>query len=259
MRIVSYNILDGGEGRADPLAEILLAQNADIIALVEADNVDVLERIAARLNMDYIRGEGTSGHSVALLTRWRIVHSINHAAIRPSPPCLLETLIRQPDGPEWTIGVAHFSPRAFESNEQQREKELAHLLDIFRPHRQVNRPHILAGDFNANSPIQRIDPDRCKPTTRQAWQENGGLIPRRVIQTILDTGYVDTLQAAHGEPAATMYSFTTQFPGQRLDYIFTFALDARRITAAWIEEDRLAKYASDHFPIGAELGVESES
>ena len=28
MRIVSYNILDGGEGRADPLAEVLLAHQA---------------------------------------------------------------------------------------------------------------------------------------------------------------------------------------------------------------------------------------
>jgi len=34
MRVVSYNILTGGEGRADPLAEVLLAQRADVIALV---------------------------------------------------------------------------------------------------------------------------------------------------------------------------------------------------------------------------------
>ena len=37
MRIVSYNILDGGVGRADPIAEVLLAQRPDVVGLVEAD------------------------------------------------------------------------------------------------------------------------------------------------------------------------------------------------------------------------------
>ena len=47
MRLVSYNILDGGEGRADPLAEVLLAQRADVVVLLEADQISVVERIAA--------------------------------------------------------------------------------------------------------------------------------------------------------------------------------------------------------------------
>ena len=34
MRLVSYNILDGGEGRADPLAEVIEAQRPDVIGLV---------------------------------------------------------------------------------------------------------------------------------------------------------------------------------------------------------------------------------
>ena len=31
MRVVSYNILDGGEGRADPLAEVLIARRPDVV------------------------------------------------------------------------------------------------------------------------------------------------------------------------------------------------------------------------------------
>ena len=34
------------------------------------------------------------------------------------------------------------------------------------------------------------------------------------------------------------------------DYIFAYAAAVR---SAWIEYDRLAKYASDHYPIGAEV------
>lgn len=253
MRIVSYNILDGGEGRADPLAEVIIAQEPDVVALVEADNADVLERIAGRLNMDYIRAEGTNSHSVALLSRWTIVQSANHAAIRDGVPCLLESLVRSPDGSEWPMGVVHLHARAFEADEAEREREVAALLEVFAPLRQAGRPHVLMGDFNANTPIQKLDPERCKPKTREAWHANGGQIPRRAIQKMLDAGYVDSLHAAIGDAAATAGSFTTQFPGQRVDYIFTYGIEPPRLKRAWIEQDRLAKYASDHFPIGVEI------
>jgi endonuclease/exonuclease/phosphatase family metal-dependent hydrolase len=253
MRIVSYNILDGGEGRADPLAEVIAAQRADIVALVEADNVDVLERIAGRLEMDYIRAEGTGPHAVALLSRWMIVQSINHAVIRGGLPCLLEATVRRPTGEEWIVGVTHLHPRAFEADEAVREKEVSALLEVFAPHRAAGRAHLLAGDFNANSPIQKIDPQRCKPKTRDAWEANGGQIPRRAVQMILDAGYVDCLDAASGETAARAGSFTTQYPGQRIDYVFGFGIERNRINASWIEQDRLAKYASDHYPVGVEI------
>jgi endonuclease/exonuclease/phosphatase family metal-dependent hydrolase len=250
--MVSYNILNGGEGRADPLAEIIESQHPDIVALIEADNLDVLERIAKRLQMDYIRAEGRE-HAVALLSRWAILETINHAALGPSPKCLLQAMVREPSGSEWPIGVTHFQARAFEADEQQREREVAELLRIFAPLRQAGRAHLLAGDFNANSPIQQIDPEKVKPTTRKAWEENGGQIPRRVVQKILDAGYLDSSVVVHGQKAGTMASFSTQHPGQRVDYLFTYGIDPVRLSGAWIEQDRLAKYASDHFPIGVEI------
>ncbi len=115
------------------------------------------------------------------------------------------------------------------------------------------RGHVLAGDFNANSPVQRIDPALCKARTREEWAANGGGLPRRAVQRVLDAGYVDTLWAARGEAAWGMGSFSTRFPGQRVDYIFGYGMG--RVKEAWIETDRLAKYASDHYPVGAEFGI----
>jgi len=54
-------------------------------------------------------------------------------------------------------------------------------------------------------------------------------------------------------PTKTTGTFSTQFPGQRVDYIFTYAILPSRLKDAWIEQDRLAKYASDHFQIGLEI------
>lgn len=252
MRIVSYNILDGGLGRADPLAEIIEAQRADVVVLIEADNGDVVERIAKRLDMESIIGQGRQ-HTAAVLSRWAMVESINHGAVHDKPDCLLEATIRAPGGGEWIMGAVHLRARALEADEAERERELAVLLGIFESHRRAGRPHLLAGDFNSNSPIQRIDVEKVKRTTREAWQANGKQIPRRVVQKLLEAGYVDTLVAAHPEAAPVAASFTTQHPGQRVDYIFVHGIDTRRVQDAWIEQDRLAKYASDHFPIGVEI------
>src|SRR3954467_4701123 len=80
MRIVSYNILDGGEGRADPLAEVIEAQRPDVVALVEATDLSVIERVARRLRFDYVQAVGRDQAS-ALLTRYTIRDSINHALL----------------------------------------------------------------------------------------------------------------------------------------------------------------------------------
>jgi endonuclease/exonuclease/phosphatase family metal-dependent hydrolase len=255
VRIVSYNILDGGAGRADPLAEVILAQRPDIIVIVEADDATVVERIAHRTKMDFIHAQG-GRKGAAILSRFTIHETIDHGFLLGdlvAPRSLLEAVIIDPPGREWIIGAVHLSARAREEDEQKRDREIATLLGVFKRHRDANRRHILAGDFNSNAPYQQIDPEKCKPATREAWHANGGQIPRRVVQTILNHGYTDSALAANPELARTGGSFSTQYPGQRVDYIFTHGIENGKIKQAWIEQDRLAKYASDHYLIGAEI------
>lgn len=253
MRVTSYNILNGGEGRADPLAEVILAQRADVVGIVEADNLEVLHRLGKRLNMDWVHAQGAD-HAAALFSRFPIVHSINHALLlKGGPRSLLEAVVRDEAGNEWTFGVLHLSPGAYEVNEKVREQEIAKVLQVFAPHRDEYRRHILLGDFNSNSPVQNIEPHHCKPSTQEAFAANGGEIPRRVMQLVLGAGYLDTLDEVHQPAAEGSGTFSTQAPGQRVDYILTWGFDPQRVTAAWIEHDRLAKYASDHYPVGAEI------
>lgn len=256
MRLASYNILDGGEGRADPLAEVLLAQRADVIAIIEADNQAVLQRLAQRLGMDYVVAPGV-GHSVALFSRWAIGSTVNYGVLKPAGPrAFLVAEIERPSQPRdqpLIVGALHLHPRADEADEDVRVAQLYIVLNAFADYRAHNRAHVLMGDFNANAPVQIIDPSQCKPSTRQSWERNGSLLPRRAIQLLFDHGYVDTLNAAKPQAGRTLGSFTTQHPGQRVDYIFTWGIEASRIRDAWIEHDRLAKFASDHFPVGCEI------
>jgi endonuclease/exonuclease/phosphatase family metal-dependent hydrolase len=254
MRIVSYNILDGGEGRADPLAEVIQAQRADVVVLLEADDPTVVRRIAARLKMDFIEAPAKQ-HAAALLSRWTIAGTINHSAVQPAlRGSLLEATVIERGDRQWSVGVVHLPPYAAEEAEQQREADLKILLDLFAPHRHDSRRHLLVGDFNANAPDQQIDPQQAHPSTRRAWDENGGQIPRRVVQRLLDAGYLDTMHVLDPQRARTSGTFSTQFPQQRVDYIFAHGIERAQVRSAWIEHDRLAKYASDHFPVGAEIG-----
>lgn len=253
MRIVSYNILNGGEGRADPLAEILIAQRADIVVLVEADDLAVLQRLAKRLDMDFIHATGNSS-AAALLSRWPIFESINHAPLQPKiSKSLLEAAIQEPDGPIWSMGIVHLHAHARQADEHKREEELQAVLGVFDSRRRSALPHLLLGDFNSNSPVQQIDPSACKPSTQKEWIENGGQIPRRVVQRLLDAGYIDSLHATNAQAAAAEGTFSTQHPGQRVDYIFCHGIPPARLHHAWIETNRLARYASDHFPVGLEI------
>lgn len=253
MRILSYNILDGGAGREQLLAAVIESQRPDVVALVEADEPAVVEWLANRLKMDFIHGPGNTKAS-ALLSRLPIRHTINHAPLHPEiSKSFLETAVIAPDGSELTFGVVHLHARATEADERLREKEIAQILRIFGPHRSAGRPHLLCGDFNANAPYQRIDPALCKPRTREDWKKNGGHIPRRVVQQVLDAGYIDSLRLVHVEQAETAGTFSTEFPGQRVDFLFTFRIHPRQLREAWVVYDPPAKDASDHFPVGLEM------
>lgn len=261
MNLLSYNILDGGTSgrgtRDGPERERLLWRvipaAVDVVALVEADDAGFVERLAGRLNMDFIHARGNS-HAAALLSRLPILRTVNHARLRPElEKSLLEATVLDPELGELAIGVVHLHARAYEADEDVRERELDVVLDAFAGHRRRNAPHLLCGDFNANAPYQRIDPARCKPKTRAAWEAQGGSLPRRVVQRLLDAGYVDTLHQFDREAAETQGTFSTEFCGQRVDYVFAFGIEPACITDAGIVSSSHAREASDHFPVFVEI------
>ena len=253
MRILSYNILDGGTGRTAALYSVIAGEKPDVVGLVEAEDTSVVEDLAGRLDMDFVHAPGNYKAS-ALLSRFPIRDSINRAPLHKDlTKSLLEVTVVDDKGTEWTLGVLHLHAKALEADEAVREKEISKVLTLFEPHRRANRPHLLLGDFNSNAPAQIIDPTHCKLSTREAWHKNGGHIPRRVVQQLLDAGYLDSMAVADAKNAFTSGTFSTELPGQRVDYIFAYNFGPDRIKRACIVYDGDADEASDHFPIVAEF------
>jgi endonuclease/exonuclease/phosphatase family metal-dependent hydrolase len=253
MRILSYNILDGGTGRTAALFSVIERQKPDVVGLVEAEDRAVVEDLAGRLGMDFVQGPGNHKAS-ALLSRFVIRDSINHAPLHKElTKSLLEATVVDPKGVEWTMGVLHLHAQALEADEAVREREIGKVLELFAGHREAGRAHLIMGDFNANAPGQKIDPALCKPSTREAWEKNGGRIPRRVVGRILEERYLDSMAVVDPEWAFTSGTFSTQFPGQRVDYVFAYGIEPGRIRKGEIIYDGEAHEASDHFPIAVEV------
>jgi len=83
IRIVSYDIMNGGVGRADPVAEVLLAQHAHIIAIHKSDDLSVLRRLSDRLSMDFALAASESGN-VAILSKGTIIDTTDLGFTHPN-------------------------------------------------------------------------------------------------------------------------------------------------------------------------------
>ena len=67
MRVLTYNILDGGTGRAALIAEVLEAARPDVAVLQEVVPNGLAEQLAAQLSMEAALVMGNSPRAMALL------------------------------------------------------------------------------------------------------------------------------------------------------------------------------------------------
>jgi endonuclease/exonuclease/phosphatase family metal-dependent hydrolase len=255
LRLLTYNIREGGVGRAEEIAEVITAARPDVVALQEARDPAVVERIAA------LAGFSSSGsrrlHSTGFLSNvpvlsyeWRHPPRTRHALLEVS---LADGFPR--------LFVLHL--RAWFSNwtERQRARELRGLLDGIQE--QLKREkhafafHVLAGDFNALAPGERLDSSHMPAWIRGMIWLSGRDIARSTIEMMQSDGYVDawrTLYANHEMDPG--YTFPVWEPHVRLDYVFTPKAYASRFVSCEVRRapDKV-RTASDHFPLLVEIAT----
>lgn len=79
LRVLSYNILAGGEGRLTRLTRVVQSQRPAMVALLEARSRPHVEVLARALQMEPIIGEATNRQDhVAWLSRFPVVRAKNH-------------------------------------------------------------------------------------------------------------------------------------------------------------------------------------
>ena len=255
MRLLTYNIREGGVGRAEAIAEVIKAARPDVVALQEARDPAVVERIAQLAGFRF-HGSRLS-HSTGFLSNvpvidygWRHPPRTRHALLEVS---LADGYPR--------LFVLHL--RAWFSNwtERQRARELRGLLDGIKEQLVREKDsfafHVLAGDFNALAPGERFDSSPMPRWIRGMIWLSGRDIARSTIQMMQTDGYIDAWRAVHSDQEAEPgYTFPVWAPHVRLDYVFTPARYAPCFTSCEVRRTPAqAQTASDHFPLLVEIAT----
>jgi endonuclease/exonuclease/phosphatase family metal-dependent hydrolase len=227
--VLTYNIHhgEGTDGRLDldRIARIILASQADLVALQEIDQNttrtgrnDQAAELARLTGMYYVFGKAMDfqggAYGQAILSRWRIakseVHQLPQQAGR-EPRILLRAQIHAPGG-ELVLASTHLDHQIEHIRVAQAEA-LNNLLPANGP-----APVVLAGDFNAvpSSPPMLA----LRPNWRDAGEELGA----------------PTIPARN--------------PSRRIDYILLAPRERWQVLRTTVLEEPVA---SDHRPVLALL------
>jgi exodeoxyribonuclease-3 len=249
LSIATYNLEFGGREEVDAIYTVLAHMQADVIGLTEADDAQIVARLADCLGYHHVWAEGSGERHIALLSRypildWRIYNR------PPLTQAVLQTTVEVPDG-RLTLYNVHFLPYLLLPFELHRWRAAGALLKVIG--QQQPGPHLIIGDLNAIGPgdrvLQHLNPPRMRRTMR--WQF--GLVFKLAIPRLLRAGYVDCFRRLH--PHADGFTWYTR--GQRTtryDYILADEVMSGRLCACRVvDEIEAIPQASDHFPLLAEF------
>jgi endonuclease/exonuclease/phosphatase family metal-dependent hydrolase len=239
LKVVSYNIREGGDDRLQGIAAIIRKQQPDAVALLEATSRANALTLAQDLEMQLVFGEANNGIHVAWLSRLRIQRERNHR-LAALAKALLEIEVAWAGAP-LRLFATHLASRW---DGRQLVDEVPAILDVLRP--LADQSHLLVGDLNALRPGDPVG------TPPQGEEKRGDALPgapRRAIRLILDAGYVDCYRSLH--PEAPGYTYPSDAAWLRLDYILASPQMAARLWACDVVMGEEAERASDHFPIWA--------
>jgi exodeoxyribonuclease-3 len=225
LRLVTWNIWNGGERRIEAIERVLREQDADVVALQEATDRTGVERLASSLEMELVYGEANSEYAVAWLSRLPIARSKNHRL-----PVLEKTLL-ETEVAGRRLFATHLSAGRTLADEPRRIAEAEAIVA------QLGGAggDVLVGDFNAVHPRDEVGaPPR---------EEELEYVSRRPIELLLEAGLVDSFRELHRDDSG--WTYVAWQPWARLDYVLTRELPS---SCEVVESD-----ASDHFALVADI------
>lgn len=239
IRILSYNIREGGVGREQSIAAVIRACDPDVVVLQEAVRPDVVKALGRACGLP------TSGaaprSSLGFMSRVPIAtFQWHHPYV--SRRAFLELALR--DVPLRIFGV-HLSAVHAAWTERRRTFELGALLRSIRAHQ--DGPHVLVGDFNTLAPGELLDPRKLPARLRALVWMSGGRVRWRTIALVQEAGYVDAFRALNpDEPGLT---FPAASPHVRLDYLFVPSHMRSAVRSCEVVRAPDVSRASDHCPL----------
>jgi endonuclease/exonuclease/phosphatase family metal-dependent hydrolase len=251
MRLLTYNILKGGQTREVEIIEVIESVAPDVVVVQEVLEVDHFHRIATALGMSpYLaQSQDRLPLRVGLLSRLPVLE-FRTLHLWPLWPSCLQATVRLANGHSLTVFGLHLAAYYPWFLELWRTHQVRALLRYIQ--RTAPGLHLLAGDFNTIAPGDQASLAEAPLWVKaQAWFQLG-YIPRWALGSLLDAGYVDCFRKLH--PKEEGFTLPSPRPQVRLDYVFATPPLARKLRECRaITEPRKVASASDHLPVLAEF------
>ena len=254
---MTWNIRTGGDDRLDAITAVIARAAPDVLALQELRGWDRsyrrrMNEVADTLGMTVHLAPSLFGQPVAVLVRppgritaratvrWRL----HHAAAG--------VVVSTDRGP-LTVVSTHLNP----VSPYRRMREARWLAARYAS---ADRLVLLAGDLNALDPwtdhTERMH--RLPEPYRRRHLHRDGTVDTRTIASFAAAGFIDLWRAGgsgEGLTAPTTQGGGKEFSGMRLDYVLASSPAAALAGAVRVVTGDEAEYASDHYPVIADLAL----
>jgi exodeoxyribonuclease III len=252
LRVMTYNILDGGEGREEYLFEVLQAVQPDVAILQEVYRADFAQNLASALKMESFFAGGNRKRRVGLLSRLPIIAGQSYHRFPPIWRNVVEAEIEyQPGKKLWLFGI-HPVANLSVLCECWRWWEAKRIIE--RAKRHAAEPCLVAGDFNAIAPHDRVVTNRMPRWLKFTILVQGNRVYHFSVHQYLSAGLTDCFRSLH--PDDDGFTLPPPKPNSRLDYILVNDALKQNLIKCWVvREPPVLLKASDHYPVVAEFRI----
>jgi len=247
---MTYNILDGAEGREEYILQVLQAVEPDVAILQEVFHENLAQNLAHALNMTAFFASGNGKRRVALLSRLPIRSCQSYHPFPPIWRNVLEAEIEYHSNKHFRLFGVHPMANLSVICEFWRWWEAKQIIRRIKPYEA--EPCLIAGDFNAIAPYNRVAIESMPQWLRLTILAQGNRVYHFSIREYLSAGFTDCFHALH--PNEDGFTLPPPYPNSRLDYIFGNELMKANLIDCWVVREPMAVLkASDHYPVVAEF------
>ncbi len=250
-----YNILDGGTGRIDPICHVIGSAHPDIVLLCEATDHMQTMTIARKLEMAVFPAQlpNNPRGAVALLSRWEIAQAVNWGAINPKEKsAALIATVRKSDRDVVVVG-SHF---AYACHGDDERRQLETIIASAAPAGQRQTDMLLligdATDEGSQKQDGNVGEAKASPSPGTAPLPPVKAAENGALAFLEQHGWIDT-HIAESNGSLPTPNYPTYKPTSRADRIFVKNTPYLRIESSRVIQNPLARFASDHYPVVADV------
>ena len=253
MKLMTYNILDGGVDRLGLIIEAITSVGPDYLTINEAntfaaDGNKVLKEVSSKIGLPYcdIALSGEYDYHVAVFSKYPLETVQKIQPLKRA--CIIATV--KTDVGELSIASLHMNPYA----EDLRREEIERVLS----YQNKFEKRILMGDMNSLSWEDGYNPKMVQEFNdiqKKKYTKNGKL-RFDVISTMTGAGYNDSAVVLKKNNISTVPTPMNEGAAHgdvRLDYIFVSRPLVSHLANYEVIKNEVTKKASDHYPVVVEI------